>query len=78
MATITLEKDLAKDLIESKIRILDEEITSILLQWNVSSIEEFIQGAKDGTYSEAEDSAIELQNLNDKRKELEKLLLSIM
>ena len=75
--SITLDSETARDLIETKLRVLTEKIEKILKKWNINSIDEFIKSAKTGTLSEAENDAIDLQNLRDKRNEIEKLLLGL-
>lgn len=75
--SITFDSETARDLIETKLRVLTEKIEKILKKWNINSIDEFIKGAKTGTLPEAEDNAIDLQNLRDKRNEIEKLLLGL-
>jgi len=71
---ISLDPEIARDLIETKLRVLTEKIDAILKKWNLSSINELIEGAKTGKFLEAEDDAIDLQNLRDKRSQIEKLL----
>ena len=75
--TITLDSDLAKDLIETKLDTLTAKINSILLKWNLNSPEELITKAKSGELPEAEDDAIDLQTLQDKRLKIEKLLSNL-
>lgn len=75
--TISIESEVARDLIETKLRVLTERINYILNKWELESIEELVEGAKTGKYPEAEDDAIDLQNLADKRSEIEKLLTKI-
>ena len=75
--SITLDSETARDLIETKLRVLTEKIEKVLKKWNINSIDEYIKGAKTGTLSEAENDAIDLQNLRDKRNEIEKLLLGL-
>ena len=75
--TITLDPEIARDLIETKLRVLTERIDQILGKWNLTSIDELIEGAKTGSLPEAEDDAIDLQNLRDKRSQLEKLLIGL-
>ena len=75
--TISIESEVARDLIETKLRVLTERINTILNKWELESIEELVEGAKTGKYPEAEDDAIDLQNLADKRTEIEKLLTKI-
>lgn len=71
--TIKLDFKIAQDLINTKLQVLDEKISAILKRWNVETIEQLIDGAKSGQFEEAESDAIELQNLVEKREEIEKL-----
>ncbi|MBD3191038.1 MAG: hypothetical protein GF308_10360 [Candidatus Heimdallarchaeota archaeon] len=75
--TVSIESEVARDLIETKLRVLTERINTILNKWELESIDELVEGAKTGKYPEAEDDAIDLQNLADKRTEIEKLLTKI-
>ena len=75
--TVTLDPEIARDLIETKLRVLTEKIDAILNKWNLRSIDELVEGAKTGKIPEAEDDAIDLQNLQDKRNQIEKLLLGL-
>ena len=72
--SIEIDKEIAIDLIHSKIEILDSKIRVILDQWNYNNIDEFIQDVKKGLLEEAEDSAIDLENLRDKRNQIATLL----
>ena len=71
--TINLNSKIVKDLINTKLQVLDEKISAILKKWNVEVIDQLIEGAKSGKFEEAESDAIELQNLMSKREEIEKL-----
>ncbi len=70
MTTIPVEKEFLIDLIDSKLRVLQNEIQAILNKWKYTSIEKFLSDARDGTLEEAEDDAICMRNLTDKREEL--------
>ena len=74
MTTVSIEESVAKDLLETKLRVLDQKIEIIFQRWGIRSIAEFIEGAKTGKFEEAESDAIEVQNLTDKRQQIEKLL----
>ena len=74
---ISIDSEIARDLIETKLRVLTEKIDAILNKWNIRSIDELIEGARTGAFSEAEDDAIDLQNLRDKRSQIEKLLTEL-
>ncbi|MHA2299187.1 MAG: hypothetical protein ACXAEU_15070 [Candidatus Hodarchaeales archaeon] len=77
MTTITLDADLARDLIETKLKLLDQEITEIMQKWAVDTVDDLVERARTGSLEEAEDDAIEAQNLRDKRREIAKLLHSL-
>ncbi|OLS17095.1 MAG: hypothetical protein HeimC2_36910 [Candidatus Heimdallarchaeota archaeon LC_2] len=68
--TITLDRDLARDLIETKIQQLDLKIQSILKKWKITSVEEFLDVTKKGDLVEAVPDAVSLRNLIDKRSTL--------
>ena len=70
MATVNLEKELAKDLVDTKLRVIHSEIEKILTSWNYKDSIKFIQDAKKGIITEAEDDAITLIHLLDQRDEL--------
>ena len=71
--TIKIDPKTIQDLIDTKLQVLDEKISRILKRWNVETVEELIMGAKSGKFAEAESDAIELQNLIDKRDQIEKI-----
>ena len=75
--TINLNPKIVKDLINTKLQVLDEKISIILKKWNVEVIDQLIEGAKSGKFEDAESDAIELQNLVSKREEIEKLFQSM-
>ena len=70
MTTVSVEKEFLMDLIDSKLKVLQDEIQAILKKWKYTSIEKFLSDARDGTLEEAEDDAICMRNLTDKREEL--------
>ena len=72
--TITIKKDIANDLIETKLKSLDDEIEKILQRWNITNIDDFLEAARTGRLEESEDDAISIQNLRDKRNKVAKLL----
>ena len=72
--TITLDEDIAIDLIETKLQLLDDEITTILQKWSKDTIDDFLEAARTGIIEEAEDDAIDMTNLRDRRDEFSKLL----
>ena len=66
----TIDTKIVRDLIDTKIEVLDRKIRIILRRWKVKTIEELLDGARTGKIEEAESDAIELQNLVDKRDEI--------
>ncbi len=74
---VSIDSKIAKDLIETKLKVLTEKINAILKKWNVNSKQDLLEGAKTGRLTEAEDDAIELQNLFDKRTQIEQLLTNL-
>ncbi len=73
MTSVNLEKSEIEDLISYKLRNIQREIEKILERWNETSIERFIQKAKDGTYEEAENDAIDIRQLALEQKKLLKM-----
>ena len=72
--SVTLEKPLARELINFKLRYIVKEIDEILDRWNEKSIDSFLQKAKDGRLEEAENDAIELRQLLLEEEKLRKIL----
>lgn len=60
---VYLEKEVAEDLIYYKLRNIQENIQKILDKWNETESSTFLEKAKNGTYSEAENDAIDLKQL---------------
>ena len=77
MTQISMDKDLAMDLIESKLRNIKKQILEILGKWNQTSAETMIQLSRDGKLPESEIDAIGLTNLQKKMYELEKYQRSL-
>ena len=73
MTQVSLNKELAEDLVNSKLRIIVEEIEKILQKWKYDSIELFLTDSKSGKIRNAEDDAIVIQNLLDDQKELHQI-----
>jgi hypothetical protein len=71
---VTLEKDIVEELIEYKLRNIKNIISNILSRWNEDSAEIFLKKARDGTYPEAENDAIDLKQLLLEEKKLIELL----
>ena len=70
---ISVEKQLLQELIDLKIRTLQEEIDKILEKWGYRAAEQFLADARDGTISDAEDDAVCLRNVLDDRDEARRL-----
>jgi len=77
MTEITLNKSKALDLIRFKLQFIREAIFDILKRWNENSAQRFLEKAKNGTYKEAENDAIDLRQLLLDEEDLIKLIESI-
>ncbi|MFX0113822.1 MAG: hypothetical protein ACFFB3_04695 [Candidatus Hodarchaeota archaeon] len=75
---VSLEKEVAEELITYKLRRIKGLIEDILSRWNEASADSFLRKARDGTYSEAENDGIELRQLLLEEEKLQKLLESFV
>ena len=75
--TITLENEVAEDLIKFKLQYIQETITSILNKWNEENVEDFIKKAKTGELADAEMDAITIKQLAKDVEKLTTLLKSV-
>lgn len=73
MTTVKLEKSEVEELINYKLRNLHKEIQNILDRWNETSIDKFVEKARNGTYEEAENDAIDIRQLVLEQKKLQEL-----
>lgn len=76
MTLIRVEKAFLEELVDLKLKFLQDESEKILIKWKYQSPEKFLQDAANGTLEEAEDDAITLRHLLDQRDELMNLKLS--
>lgn len=72
--SVSLDRNIAKELISFKLRSIQAEISSILEIWRYSSIEDFINDVKLGKLKEAENDAIDIRHLAEEQDNLMKLL----
>ena len=63
MTQVKLDRALAEELITSKLGILKQYIDEILARYNESSSNEFLEKARKGIRTNAEDDAVELRQL---------------
>jgi len=70
---VDMDKEIAEDLISYKLRNIQEHIAKILKRWNETNASTFLEKAKDGMYSEAENDAIDLKQLLLEEKKLKNL-----
>ena len=70
MTQVSMDKDLAENLINSKLRFIVEEIEKIMQKWKYESLQLFLDESRSGKVRNAEDDAIVLQNLLDDQEEL--------
>jgi hypothetical protein len=71
--TVKLDRVFAEDLVNTKLRLIREQIDKILSTWGYTSSDQFIADARKGVIEEAEMDAIGLTNLIDRREELFKI-----
>jgi len=76
MTVISVDKEFLEDLVDLKLKFLNDESEKILTKWNYQIPSKFLKDAADGTIEEAEDDAITLRHLIDQREELLKLKAS--
>ena len=77
MTTISLDRKIALDLVESRMRQINDEISLILERWNQASAALMIQETRRGNMPEAEVDAIALVNLLEKRDQVDELLREV-
>jgi hypothetical protein len=77
MTEISLDKSTAVNLIRFKLNSIQKEIEIILHRWNEDDVQIFIEKAKNGTYHEAENDAIDLRQLLKEEKDFLELLTKI-
>ncbi|HME51973.1 MAG TPA: hypothetical protein VKM55_07135 [Candidatus Lokiarchaeia archaeon] len=70
MKSIPVEKDVLVDLVDSKLRLINQDIQQILEKWNYKSATTFLYDARNGELKEAEDDAVCMRNLLDDRDAL--------
>jgi hypothetical protein len=58
MASITIEKNTLADLVDTKLKVLHDEIRSILERWQYTDIHMFLQHEKTGKITGAEDDEV--------------------
>ncbi len=73
MTMVSIEKEIAEDLVNSKLRLILEEMEDIIKKWNYKSVDKFLDDARNRIIHNAEDDAIVLRNLIDERDDLVKL-----
>ena len=71
---IALEREIIEDLITYKLRNITGLISNILNRWNETSADSFLKKARNGTYEEAENDAIDLRQLLLEEKKLKENL----
>ena len=77
MALISIEKEILENLVSFKLNRIQKIIQEILDRWKENSTTLFIEKARNGTYENAENDAIEIRQLLLEEKKLNKLLKKI-
>ena len=75
--TITLDNEIAEELIRFKLRSVQETLAKILADWKQDNAEDFIEKARSGELSEAEMDAITVRQLISDIDKLQSLLKSL-
>ena len=73
MASVSIDRDIAIDLVNTKLNAIVQEINDILRRWKYDDPKLFIQDTRNGSLEEAEDDAISLMNLLDVRDNITEL-----
>ena len=73
---VYIDRDVAEDLVSYKLRNIQENINKILKRWDENEASIFLEKAKNGTYFEAENDAIDLKQLLLDEKRLNELINS--
>ncbi len=74
---VNIDREVAEDLISYKLRNIQDLIENILKRWNETDVSLFLEKSKNGTYSEAENDAIDLKQLLLEENELKELINSL-
>ena len=77
MALISIEKEILENLVSFKLNRIQKIIQEILDRWKENSTTLFIEKARNGTYENAENDAIEIRQLLLEEKKLNELLKKI-
>ena len=75
--TIELERDVAQNLIETKVIRIRKMIQKILNRWNNQSSKDFLEKSRKGQIPESENDAIDLRQLLLEEEKLDLLLKKI-
>ena len=70
---VSVEKEVIVGLINSKLRLILEDMDSILSKWNYQTAEKFLEDARTSVIKNAEDDAVVFRNLLDEHDKLVKL-----
>ena len=73
MTQVSMDKDLAENLSNSRLRFIVEEMEKIMQKWNYKSLQLFLEESRSGKVRNAEDDAIILQNHLDDQEELHQI-----
>ena len=78
MTTVSIDQRMALDLVESRLKQVNDQVAAILERWHQDSAVEMIERTRKGKLPEAEIDAIALTNLLEKREQLEGLLKEVV
>ena len=74
---VSLPYEIVRELIDSKIRDLNQKVDHILTKWNQTDVETFQKGVRQGEIPEAETDAIITGNLIERLDKFKKLLQNL-
>ena len=63
MTQISMDKAVVEELITTKMRVIQQYVDEILHRWNETSTKLFLENARTGVLTNAEDDAVELRQL---------------
>ncbi len=77
MTSVSIDRVIAEDLINSKISHIRQEINQILIKWDASLAEMMIELTRNGELAEAEVDAISMTNLLENLAKYEQLVMDM-
>lgn len=70
MASVSIDRDFAISLVDTKLHVLKTELDNIMNRWKYNDVDLFLHDSKHGEIKEAEEDAITVKHLIDQINEL--------